>query len=244
MINHPSTYTVFKGSQRVASGTLSEVAHVYRAAQASTSREAVLIFDDGTGRSIDFDLRLTPAQLQALEAAPKPAPGSSEDELNGHMPGKVKSASIEQIVTNNSAAPDETGRRVEGAERLNEPAGQEMGAKPESARRRGRPRLGVISREVTLLPRHWEWLATQPGGASVALRKLVESARISLADRDARRQAQERAYQFMLAMGGDLPGYEEASRALFAGNSEALEKHLAAWPADVREHALKLAAIS
>src|SRR5262245_35394061 len=29
---------------------------------------------------------------------------------------------------------------------------------------RGRPKLGVIAREVTLLPRHWDWLATQPGG--------------------------------------------------------------------------------
>src|ERR1700690_3457045 len=41
----------------------------------------------------------------------------------------------------------------------------------------GRPRLGVVAREVKLLPRHWDWLASQPGGASVALRKLVEEAR-------------------------------------------------------------------
>jgi hypothetical protein len=78
-------------------------------------------------------------------------------------------------------------------------------------RARGRPRLGVIPREVTLLPRHWEWLATQPGGASVALRKLVEEARRTHADQDRRRQAQERAYHFMSAMAGDMPGFEEAT---------------------------------
>src|ERR1700739_3037247 len=43
--------------------------------------------------------------------------------------------------------------------------------------RPGRPKLGVVAREVTLLPRHWDWLATQPGGGSVALRKLVGEAR-------------------------------------------------------------------
>ncbi|AFK62001.1 hypothetical protein TKWG_07975 [Advenella kashmirensis WT001] len=110
-----------------------------------------------------------------------------------------------------------------------------------TVRRRGRPKLGVISREVTLLPRHWEWLAAQPGGASVALRKLVESARLSNTDRDSRRKAQERAYHFMLALGGDLPGYEEATRALFADDAEALKTHIAGWPNDVRTHALKLA---
>src|ERR1700761_4526689 len=73
---------------------------------------------------------------------------------------------------------------------------------------RGRPRLGVVAREVTLLPRHWEWLATQPGGASVALRKLVEAARRDVTGTDERRRAQERAYHFMAAMAGDLPGFE------------------------------------
>nr|WP_084459098.1 DUF2239 family protein [Advenella mimigardefordensis] len=111
----------------------------------------------------------------------------------------------------------------------------------QAVRRRGRPKLGVVSREVTLLPRHWEWLAAQPGGASVVLRKLVEAARLGNGDRDARRKAQERAYHFMLALGGDLPGYEEATRALFADDIAALEKQIADWPDDVRVHALQLA---
>lgn len=109
------------------------------------------------------------------------------------------------------------------------------------ARGRGRPRLGVIAREVTLLPRHWDWLATQPGGASVALRKLVETARRANGDKDRQRQAQERAYHFMLALAGDLPGYEEATRALFANDAQRFGELIAAWPDDVREHATKLA---
>lgn len=116
-------------------------------------------------------------------------------------------------------------------------------AEEEAPRGRGRPKLGVVPREVTLLPRHWDWLATQPGGASVALRKLVEEARRASEAKDQRRQAQERAYNFMTAIGGDLPGFEEAMRALFADELERFKTLLAAWPADVRDHALTLAQI-
>lgn len=113
---------------------------------------------------------------------------------------------------------------------------------PEAPRRPGRPRLGVVAREVTLLPRHWDWLSSQPGGASVALRKLVEEARRVNAGRDRVRAAQEAAYRFLSAMAGDEPGYEEALRALFAGKRESFEARMAAWPADVREYAGRLAA--
>ncbi len=108
-------------------------------------------------------------------------------------------------------------------------------------RGRGRPRLGVIAREVTLLPRHWEWLGAQPGGASVALRKLVDEARRRHAQRDARRAAHERAYHFMSAMAGNLPGFEEATRALFADEASSFETLIANWPADVRGHVQWLA---
>jgi len=112
-----------------------------------------------------------------------------------------------------------------------------------SPRARGRPRLGVAAREVTLLPRQWEWLAAQPGGASATLRKLVEAARRDVAGRtEAERKArQEAAYQFMAAMAGDLPGYEAALRALFADDRAGVETHTGNWPADVRDQALKLA---
>ena len=83
----------------------------------------------------------------------------------------------------------------------------------------GRPKLGVVAREVTLLPRHWDWLGSQPGGASVALRKLVEEARRVNADKDRLRQSQEATYRFMSPMAGHLPGFEEATRALFAADT-------------------------
>lgn len=106
----------------------------------------------------------------------------------------------------------------------------------------GRPRLGVVAREVTLLPRHWDWLASQPGGASVALRKLVEQARRTNAGADRVRQAQEAAYRFMSAIAGHRSGFEEATRALFAGDAARFAEEVLGWPADVRRHATKLAA--
>jgi hypothetical protein len=108
-------------------------------------------------------------------------------------------------------------------------------------RTRGRPRLGVVSREVTLLPRHWAWLANQTGGASATLRRLVDQARKGGSGREKARQAQDSAYRFMLAMGGDLPGFEEALRSLYAGDQAGFETNLGDWPEDVAEHALRLA---
>lgn len=108
-------------------------------------------------------------------------------------------------------------------------------------RGRGRPRLGVVAREVTLLPRHWQWLAQQRGGASQALRRLVDEARRADGDRTRTRANQERAYRFMSAMAGNLPGFEDATRALFAGKRDEFAMHAASWPADVRTHAQDLA---
>jgi hypothetical protein len=105
----------------------------------------------------------------------------------------------------------------------------------------GRPKLGVVAREVTLLPRHWEWLNGQPGGASVALRKLVEQAKRTNQSADLIRQSQESAYRFMSAMAGDEPGFEEATRALFAGNKPRFDETTSAWPADIQAYAKRLA---
>lgn len=107
---------------------------------------------------------------------------------------------------------------------------------------RGRPRLGVIAREVTLLPEHWEWLASQPGGASVALRKLVHEARRENAELDERRRSRERAYNAMVVLAGNLPGFEEASRALFAGELDRMAELTLAWPPDIRSYLQHLAA--
>lgn len=105
----------------------------------------------------------------------------------------------------------------------------------------GRPKLGVVAREITLLPRHWDWLASQPGGASVALRKLVEHARLANQGRDRLRRGQEAAYRFLSAMAGNEPGFEEAIRALFAGKHKRFDEIVEPWPRDIREHAKKLA---
>lgn len=121
-----------------------------------------------------------------------------------------------------------------------QPAAETPALEPATPRGRGRPKLGVVPREITLLPRHWDWLDTQPGGASVALRKLVEEARRQSSEKDQVRKALERAYQFMVTLGGDLPGFEEASRALFANDVMKLKTLLAPWPRDVADHVLRL----
>ena len=110
------------------------------------------------------------------------------------------------------------------------------------ARGVGRPRLGVVAREVTLLPRHWDWLALQPGGASVALRKLIDAARRQHAGRDAARGARDAAYRAMATLAGDLPGFEEAARSLFAGDRAGFEARTAPWPGDVARYLNGLAA--
>jgi hypothetical protein len=115
-------------------------------------------------------------------------------------------------------------------------------ATPPAPRGPGRPKLGVVAREVTLLPRHWDWLAKQAGGASVAIRKLVEEARRSGEDKDRVREGQEAAYRFMSVMAGNKPHYEDAIRALFAPDPARFEKLIAEWPIDVRDHASRLAA--
>lgn len=109
------------------------------------------------------------------------------------------------------------------------------------ARGPGRPRLGVVAREVTLLPRHWHWLAAQSGGASVALRKLVEQGMRAGRATQGARAAQESAYRFMSAIAGNEPGFEEAARALFAGDLPKLAEVMRGWPVDVRKHTLDLA---
>ena len=121
------------------------------------------------------------------------------------------------------------------------PSHTEPALAEEPARKPGRPKLGVVAREVTLLPRHWDWLATQPGGASVALRKLVEEAKRTNQGKDRLRHAQEAAYRFMSAMAGNEPGFEEAARALFRGDQESYARFVELWPIDVAIHVKKLA---
>ncbi|OZI20232.1 hypothetical protein CAL26_22095 [Bordetella genomosp. 9] len=216
--------TAFAGHRRLAAGPLADVALAVKAAleEQVPQHANVLTFDDTTGQVIDIDTRgsrddvqarLARAQaaMEAAAGAARPAAGATGAEADG------------------------TGAGVD----MPGVAGRPGPAAGTSTRGRGRPRLGVIAREVTLLPRHWEWLNAQPGGASVALRKLVES---GMRDHGLReRDRREAAYRFMSAMAGDMAGFEEATRALFAGDAPAMTRCMASWPDDVRAHALRLA---
>jgi hypothetical protein len=139
---------------------------------------------------------------------------------------------------------DVTGQQIDLDTRGSDAEVRARYAPPEEPPRgRGRPKLGVVAREVTLLPRHWEWLNRQPGGASAALRALVDEARRESANetRARTRAAQGAAYAFMHAIAGNFPGFEEATRALFAGDRAGFEAEILHWPHDVRAHALRLA---
>lgn len=178
MNDPPPTYTVFAGSRRLARGSLEEILRATKKKLERAPDLAVLIFEDRTGRQVDFDFRGTADEVVA-RALPPPEP-------------------------------------------------ERVGP--------GRPRLGVVSREVSLLPRHWEWLERQPQGASAALRRLVEEARKREPDLERARDARAAASKFMWVMAGDLPSFEEASRALFAGDHPTFVKLVKSWPADVRRH--------
>lgn len=141
---------------------------------------------------------------------------------------------------------DFRGTPAQVAKRLEKIAGNpdatDLPAPDAETRRPGRPKLGVIAREITLLPRHWTWLASQPGGASVALRKLVEHEMKTNRSRDNLRRAQDAAYRFMSAMAGNEPLFEEAIRALFGGQQQRFYTMIEPWPVGVRDHTRKLAA--
>ncbi len=126
---------------------------------------------------------------------------------------------------------------AEGGEGPRDPEGRRESQAPRGP---GRPRLGVVGREVTLLPRHWDWLAAQPGGASVTLRKLVEGARKADQSSNQLRRTQDVAYRFMHALAGDLPGFEEVTRALYRWDLPRLKELITPWPQDVREHVLEI----
>ena len=146
--------------------------------------------------------------------------------------GEAAPVLIFDTVTSRPVEVDLRGSLDEVRARLADPVDEE------AARGRGRPKLGVTAREVTLLPRHWDWLSSQPGGASATLRRLVEEARKAA---PSVREIREAVYRFATAMAGNAPGYEEAMRALFAGDAVRFEAETAGWPGDVRDHTRTLA---
>jgi hypothetical protein len=195
MTTVPHTVTAFAGERLFAAGPAAEVALAVKAAMAVNSDAALLVFEDKSGRQIDFDLRGGEEEI-AARLAPTEAPNA------------------DALATK---------------------------AAPSARRTSGRPKLGVVAREITLLPRHWAWLAEQPGGASVTLRKLVDAARSASGGEVSARHAREAADRFMGAMLGNRPGYEEASRALYAGDRDRFMALSEGWPADLRDHARRLA---
>ena len=197
---------------------------------------------DGFRRIASGQLPAVAPQLRRALAAPAPGPVLLFDDASGRTIDIDSRDTEQQLLARLSAADEPDGQALS---RRRPPGAASDAGMAQSApvaiepRGRGRPKLGVVAREVTLLPRHWDWLAAQPGGASVALRKLVEQAR--RAGKDDTRQRHERAYHFMSALAGDLPGFEEAIRALFANAQERFDDHVGAWPPDVRAHAAWLA---
>jgi hypothetical protein len=173
------TYTAFAGHERIVTGDLRTMLLETKKRLDAGEQETVLIFDDRTGKQIDFDFRGTPDEV-VERAIPKPTAGP------------------------------------------------------------GRPRLGVVSREVSLLPRHWEWLEEQDNGISAALRRLVDEARKREPEQERARRARDAASRFMWCMAGNLPDFEEASRALFAGERDKLAALTRDWPGDIREHAERM----
>ena len=188
----------FEGLNRIAAGSLREVAAIAKTAHDRAPTLPMLFFDDCTSEQIEVDLRGSQADVTRRLA--------TDDEFEATLSADIARTPPNSIL-----------------------------------RGPGRPKLGVIAREVTLLPRHWEWLATQTGGASVVLRKLVEEAKRASESRDRTRAAQESAYRFVSVMAGNEPGFEEATRALFASNQEKFEQFAKEWPSDVRDYAVVLA---
>jgi uncharacterized protein len=206
--------TAFQGNTNIASGELKAVALVAKNAVDASSltgnQSTILIFNDATSDVIELDWRGTVAEFMAKFEAV---------------------ALLQDYQTSQNQAqstiPPETEQDTPSADAA-------------TARGPGRPKLGVVAREVTLLPRHWDWLATQTGGASVALRKLVEVARKESELKDRIRHASAVTYKFMSTMAGHEPGFEEASRALFSQNRELFEHFTTNWSKDVNIHLQKL----
>jgi hypothetical protein len=185
----PTTSCIaFDGPQRIAQGTLADVARATNLRLDAGATGPLLVFDERDSRPIEIDLR------------------GSVDDVLARLP---------------SATPAEP-----------------------ASRGPGRPKLGVVPREVTLLPRHWDWLGQQPGGASAVLRRLVEHAIRQGGAKERARHAVESVDRFMRVMAGDAPGYEEASRAFYRGERERFAALVTDWPADVRIHLQQLAAVA
>ena len=207
-----SSFVAFAAGRLIARGPLNEVARAAKAATDAGEPRVVQLFDDRTSEPCDLDL------------------GGSMDDVLARL-----GAHDNAETTSDAAA------RVRGHVGAHAATGNVALALAPARTGPGRPKLGVVAREVTLLPRHWTWLNDQPGGASAALRRLVDEARTTHAARDELRRARDAVYRFLLATLGDAYGFEEAMRALYADDEDRFIAESAPWPPDLRTHALRLA---
>ena len=212
----------FDGYRLIAIGTPADVSARVKAVVDQGPHGPVLVFNADTSHTVEWDLRGSLADVVARVTAAQLS-----------LPQPDETAENDTASADNGTASAEN--RTAGA--ANERA---SASTPVPRAGPGRPKLGVVAREITLLPRHWEWLSARPGGASVTLRKLVDQARAVSAPGDRVRAAQDSAYRFMSAMAGNQPGFEEATRALFANNGGRFDEQIASWPADIAQHARTL----
>jgi hypothetical protein len=213
---HSGQLIAFSNQECIAFGQAETVIPRLKTFAEASPEKDLLVLDAVTSRNVELDLRLSAAQV-----------------LTDFQTARLTEDSASAVGLNQADSKS-------GPESDQEP-GQGQNHEVQQKRTRGRPRLGVVSREVTLLPRHWEWLASQPGGASVALRKLVEAARKDRRETDRLRAARDATYRFMTVLAGNEPAYEEAVRALFAEDLQRLTSLSRQWPRDVAEHAIRLA---
>lgn len=235
-----STCIAFEGDRCIASGSLLGVALAVKEVIDRGEQAPVLVFDSVTSRPVELDLRGTPQDV--LERVMQQ---QAESDSAAAAAASREGAGVEAAGVQTDTHADTQAQATPGVEPLDDnPAAPsaETGNAGGAARGRGRPKLGVVAREVTLLPRHWTWLNSQSGGASVALRKLVDAARLAGEGKDRRRDAQEAVYRFATALAGNLPGYEDATRALYADDRARFDELTASWPTDVRHHTQRLAA--
>lgn len=98
----------------------------------------------------------------------------------------------------------------------------------------GRPKLGVISREITLQQKHWNWLDQQSSSASAVIRKLIDKELNDPSSESNIMLAKQAIDHFMLAMLGNMPNYEEATRALYQGNKSHFLALIHNYPKDLK----------
>lgn len=206
------TVTAFRGQQRLAAGPLRDVACiVWRAMKDTPPSNHAVLVFDDATGRV-IDLEMR----------------GDESDMLAHLDAR----SLARAESRADAEPLDAGAR---------PQNNEGSPAEQAPRGRGRPKLGVVAREITLLPRHWEWLATQPGGASVALRRLVDAARRTHADDDRAMGSRDAAYRFMHAIAGDLVDFEEAIRALYRHDEVRFRALIDSWPAAIRAYSVRLA---